>query len=196
MKNPRNETKVNQDAVGKMIAEFDLLGISAREFLDLAGLDRKWIDNARSGKYRSAKAAVARQKFRVALDAVKSSRGILVGGAGKGPAGPVAASGPSPGAEALEKLRELIKKADSPDECIDLQKLMDDMLAAGQMPGESGVATHRALNDSIKERRQLLELRAKQQEQARAGEPIEVRVVYVNSWRPPDGDGREEAPKA
>lgn len=186
MKQSKGETNKGGDEVSRMLAEFDAIGMGAKEFSDFAGLPAKFIDNARAGKYRSDRASSAqyRRKFRAALDRIKLE-GVPPK---KGPGKPQDRSGPAEGSEALERLQAAIRAADSPDECIDLQKLMDEQATSGILE----VALHRALNDSIKERRQLLELRAKQQEQARAGEPIVVEIRYVASWRPAPKDEGEE----
>lgn len=77
-----------------------------------------------------------------------------------------------------------VDAADTPEKC----NLLINRVIKAMHRGDIDVAKGNALIAGINAKRQLLKSMAEEQEKARAGEPLIVRVTYVNSWREQTGE--------
>lgn len=82
---------------------------------------------------------------------------------------------------AAEALVSAVRAADSPEKCVDVLQRMDEEALRGRLEAN----LHRALTDSIRERRQQFMVKVKQEEKAKAGEPLQIEIRNIADWRRP-----------
>lgn len=193
-----------------LLARLDALGMTAKVFLERAGLAPAFVSKARAGAGTDAKASASWAKFEATLVELERERagGVTLPAAERRPSGARAGAGgggvpgsatakaalaeailaaspeiaPGGGAE-IEELFAKIESSKSAAELSELQRLVGQLAAKGPTRGGISPDVARVLIQCITEQRQLLREQREEEERNRAGEAVEVRVIYVDSWR-------------
>lgn len=164
-----------------LLARFDRLGMTAAAFARrFPGLPGDLLAAMRQGKYRSARAEPIVARLEAAVAEVELEKAAAVA--------PTLRLVPGAGADENRVVkdekteRELVGAIEAAKDPAQLRELQRTILA---MRAQDLVTDNfvRVATDSINRQVQIWEKELEAQERARAGEPLEVRVTYVNRWK-------------
>lgn len=176
------------------------LGVADKLILARAGVAGAFLSKARTGGGTGAQASASWAKVEAAVVAFERGRAPASSGPAAGPESFAAAELP-PGvslaralgagsggasAEGSADLREAlvsqIQAARNAEQLQALARTVGELLVIGPPRGINPDVA-RVLNDNISRQQQLLKQKQEEDEMARAGEPVEIQIVYVDSWR-------------
>lgn len=150
-----------------------------------AGLPRGFLAQARLGKYRSLASHPLWDRLR---SAIETALGEPLPSTAPNPTPNPTIPSPNPTTKPpttsttsgeIDELRALVERADSVDAIVDCQRRLADAIARGAIE----LARGRLLGEQLVRVERALKLQLAQASLAKAGEPVMVRVVYVDRYR-------------
>jgi hypothetical protein len=165
-----------------LLARLEALGVPARKFERDHGLPARLVAQMRQGRFgtpegepvvRALEAAIAAAEEVLKSQCEREKRQGVAG----------VASGVAQGTgdtSFAKELRERIRGTNSYEACADLARYVLE-LGAEKKITQGQV---KSANETIARLEQLLRKKTEEDERARAGAPLVVRVIYENLWRP------------